>query len=157
MTRSMRQPHNVHVFVFRRAAAEPEYALFRRSDDGQWQSVSGGVEGEESLGAAARREFTEETGLPAGADLFELDMRSGVQKASFKAADLWPDDLYIVRKHYFAIEVPGAGARIELSREHRECRWLGYADAYVTLSYDDDRNALWELDARIRRDDLRRY
>jgi 8-oxo-dGTP pyrophosphatase MutT (NUDIX family) len=61
----IRQPCNVHVFVFRRTGPEPEYALFRRSDDGSWQSVAGGVEEDESLLQAARRETREESGLPA--------------------------------------------------------------------------------------------
>lgn len=81
-------------------------------------------------------------------------MESAVPKSDFRAAGLWPADLYVVRKHYFAAEVPAAGSEITVSREHSEVRWLGYEEAYATLSYEDDRTALWELDARIRRNDL---
>jgi len=54
----------VLVFLFRMTVtAGPEYAVFRRSDDANWQPVSGGVEDGEDLAAAARRETAEETGL----------------------------------------------------------------------------------------------
>jgi dihydroneopterin triphosphate diphosphatase len=149
----MRQPCNVHVFVFRRTGPEPEYALFRRSDDGSWQSVAGGVEEDESLLQAARRETREESGLRVDGPLIKLDMESGVEKACFAAAALWPADLYIVRKSYFAIEV-GTDGVLALSREHGEARWLPYEEAYRTLRYDDDRTALWELNVRIDRNDL---
>ncbi|GAA2211351.1 NUDIX pyrophosphatase [Nonomuraea monospora] len=150
----MRQPHNVVVLLYRMTADRPEYAVFQRADDGNWQGVSGGVEADESAVAAARREAAEETGLPDGAPLYRLDMVSGVEKECFAAASSWPEDLYIVRKHYFAMDVTGRADGVVLSGEHRAVRWLGYAGAYEALRYDDDRTALWELDQRLRRADL---
>ncbi|HEY1573848.1 MAG TPA: NUDIX domain-containing protein [Pseudonocardiaceae bacterium] len=129
---------------------EPSYAVFRRADDLNGQSVSGGVESGESLVAAARREVLEETGF-SGGPLHRLDMTSGVEKECFAASRYWPDDLYIVRKHYFGMEMD---ADITLSGEHVDVRWLPYRQAYEALRYDDDRTALWELDARLRRRDL---
>jgi dihydroneopterin triphosphate diphosphatase len=41
-----------------------------------------------------------------------------------------------------------------LSHEHREFRWAPYDGASATLRYDDDKTALWELDARLRAGDL---
>ncbi|MEV4177289.1 NUDIX domain-containing protein [Nonomuraea sp. NPDC049709] len=149
----MRQPYNVTVLVYRFAAGRPEFAVFRRSDDGHWQGVGGGVEDGEDLVTAARRECSEETGLPGTAPLRRLDMVGGVEKACFAAARHWPADVYIVPKHFFAMDVTGAG-EIVLSAEHREVRWLAYEAAHAILRYDDDRTALWELDQRLRRGHL---
>jgi len=48
----VRQPLEVVVFPFRVTAAGPEYAVFRRADDGCRQGVAGGVEDAENLPAA---------------------------------------------------------------------------------------------------------
>ncbi|MGW3344911.1 NUDIX hydrolase [Nonomuraea rubra] len=150
----MRQPYNVVVFVFSKEAGRLEYALFQRADDGNWQGVSGGVEEGEDTATAARRETAEETGLRGAAPLYRLDMVSGVEKECFAAAELWPEDLYIVRKHYFAMDVSGRAGEIALSGEHRAVQWLSYEAAYASLRYDDDRTALWELDRRLYRGHL---
>ncbi|WP_433514883.1 NUDIX hydrolase [Nonomuraea sp. CA-143628] len=135
-------------------AGLPEYAVFQRADDSYWQSVSGGVEEGEDLETAARREIAEETGLTAGGPLVKLDMVSGVEKSCFAAAKFWPENVYIVPKHFFAMDITREGAEIALSQEHRDVRWLRYEAAYESLRYDDDKTALWELDQRIRRADL---
>ncbi|MGH8795212.1 MAG: NUDIX domain-containing protein [Stackebrandtia sp.] len=149
----MRQPYTVLVFPFRMTTAGPEYAIFRRSDDSNWQSVSGGVEDDEDLAAAARRETAEEAGLSDANPMYKLDMVSGVEKTCFSASKHWPDQLYIVPKHFFAMEV-GPETSVELSHEHHEFRWLTYDQAYAALRYDDDKTALWELNARIHADNL---
>lgn len=122
----------------------------RRADDANWQSVSGGMETGETLRTAARRETLEETGMPATNPLYELDMVSGVEKSCFKTSEDWPADLYIVRKHFFAMDVTAEKRQVNLSDEHSEFRWMLYREAYEALRYDDDKMALWELDARLR-------
>lgn len=47
-----------------------------------------------------------------------------------------------------------AGKQVLLSPEHSDFRWAPYDDAYAALRYDDDKTALWELDARLRAGDL---
>lgn len=74
----MRQPLQVTVFPFRMTLSGPEYAVFRRADDGCWQAVAGGVEDGEDLVSAARRESLEEAGLTG--PMFKLDMVSGVAR-----------------------------------------------------------------------------
>jgi dATP pyrophosphohydrolase len=151
----VQQPRNVLVFLFRTTVtAGPEYAVFRRSDDANWQPVSGGVEDSEDLTTAARRETAEETGLSGTSRVYKLDMVSGVEKTCFAAGEHWSDRLYIVPKHYFAVDVSEETAAVRLSHEHHEFRWLAYEQAYAALRYDDDKTALWELDARIRARDL---
>jgi dATP pyrophosphohydrolase len=155
----VRQPLTVLVLPFARRPDGPRYAVFRRSDDGFGQPVSGGVEdGEDDL-TAARRELAEETGL-TGLPLYRLDMTSGVEKTCFAAHLHWPADLYVVPKHYFATDaampaVTGTSQLdVVLSDEHSGMAWLPYAEAHPALRYDDDRTALWELDARLRTGDL---
>lgn len=61
----MRQPFQVLVYPVRTAGSRCEVLLLRRSASrgGFWQGVTGGVEEEEGLVEAARRELYEETGL----------------------------------------------------------------------------------------------
>jgi dATP pyrophosphohydrolase len=151
---NVRQPLQVIVFPFRVTAAAPEYAIFRRADDRCWQGVAGGVEEGEDLVTAARREAAEEAGLAGGCPMHKLDMVSGVARIWFAASRHWPDGLYIVAKHYFATDVTGEPAPVVLSREHSEFGWAPYGEASAALSYDDDKTALWELDARLRAGDL---
>jgi dihydroneopterin triphosphate diphosphatase len=145
----MRQPAQVIVFLFRVKAGGAEYAIFRRSDNGCWQSVAGGVEEGEDLFAAARREAREESGLRDQSPIYKLDMVSGVAKTFFAARDQWADDLYIVTKHFFAMDASRDPSAVVISAEHSEFRWVSYDDAFKTLRYDDDKTALWELDARL--------
>ena len=149
----MRQPFQVIVFPFRVTAAGPEYAIFRRADDGCWQGVAGGVEDGEGLVTAARRETAEEAGLAGGSPVYKLDMTSGVARTCFAASRHWPGDLYIVAKHYFGMDVTQEPP-VMPSHEHSEFRWAPYGAASAALRYDDDKSALWELDARLRAGDL---
>jgi len=89
----MRQPLAVLIFLFRSSVFGPEYAVLKRADDGDWQSVSGGVEVGEDLAMAARREVVEETGLSRDNPMYKLDMVSGVAREAFAASSLWPSDL----------------------------------------------------------------
>jgi dATP pyrophosphohydrolase len=154
---NVRQPLQVIVFPFRVTAGGPEYAIFRRADDGCWQGVAGGVEEGEDLVTAARRETAEEAGLTGGNPVYKLDMVSGVARTCFGASRHWPSDLYIVAKHHFAMDVTRDPAPVALPdehSEHSEFRWVPYGEASATLRYDDDKTALWELDARLRTSDL---
>ena len=80
-------------------------------------------------------------------------MVGGVPRTYFAAAEHWPETLYIVAKHHFAMGV-GNRRHVVLSHEHSEWRWAAFNDAHAALRYDDDKTALWELDARLRAGDL---
>jgi dATP pyrophosphohydrolase len=151
---NVRQPRQVIVFPFRVTAAGPEYAIFRRADDGCWQGVAGGVEEGEDLVTAACRETAEEAGLAGGSPIYKLDMVSGVARTWFAASQHWPGDLYIVPKHHFAVDITREPAPVVLSHEHSEFCWAPYGEASAALRYEDDKTALWELDARLRAGDL---
>ena len=150
-----RQPHNVLVFPFRRDVESALFLLLRRSDDGVWQGVCGGVEGEESTRDAAVRELREEVGTTQDPPLSPLSMVGGAPRSVFGGDAYWPDHVYIVEKHYFGADFSGLGDEVHLSREHTHFEWLGYEAAYERLEYCDERTALWELNERIQKSDLR--
>ena len=143
----------VVVIPFRkRADGVPEYALFRRSDDGKWQPIAGGAEESETAAMAARREAFEEAALPSSVALYQLQAMDTVPVIHFAARDSWPSDLYVVPQFSFgadATDVDLAG-----SCEHTEFEWLAYPDAAARLAYQSNANALWELHERLNRGDL---
>lgn len=148
-----RLPYNVLVIPFRTGAESPPlFCALRRSDAGYWQWVAGGGETGETPIDAARRETREETGIHSPA-LIPLSMEARVPVHNFAAArTLWPADLYVIPEYCFAVEAPSAD--IVLSREHSEFRWATYDEAMDLLHWQSNQSALWELNERIRREDL---
>jgi dATP pyrophosphohydrolase len=143
----MRAPFQVLVIPYRWMGTTPEFAVFRRSDTGWWQFVAGGGEDGETPLRAAQRETGEEIGIANGF-FMPLDSMATVPKNCFKAAKSWGSGIYVIPEHCFAVDVRGSDLR--LSREHTEVRWATYADAASLLKWDSNRNALWELNERLR-------
>jgi dATP pyrophosphohydrolase len=78
-----------------------------------------------------------------------LDSKATVPKNCFAAADSWPPDIYVIPEHCFAVNV---GDRVlALSGEHTELQWVSYQQAAGLLKWDSNRNALWELNERLKR------
>lgn len=149
----MRAPIQVVVIPFRMVGgADPEYAVFRRSDDGNWQPIAGGAEDHESPARAARREAHEEAGLPLGTRLYQLQSMDTVAVTHFRARGAWPSDLYVVPQLTFGVNA--SGLEITTSQEHTEHAWVGYAEAAARLAYQSNQAALWELHERLKRSDL---
>jgi dATP pyrophosphohydrolase len=143
----MRAPFQVLVIPFRRRGADLEFAVLKRRDAQCWQFVAGGGESGETPLQAAARETEEEIGIGGG--LMRLDSLSTVPKDQFAAADKWADTLYVIPEFCFAVDV---GSRnLCLSQEHSELRWLPYEQAYRLVEWDSNRNALWELNERLKR------
>ena len=148
-----RQPRNILVYPFVRDT-EPLFLILRRADNGIWQGVSGGVEGSESSEEAAVRELGEELGLFDPPPILPLTMLSGARRTDFTVHHIWPDDVYIVEKRFFGIDLSERGTEVVLSEEHTEYAWLPFGRAHELLEYSDDRTGLWELHRRILTDDL---
>ena len=144
----MRAPFQVLVIPFRKGRSAIEYAILKRSDGNFWQFIAGGGEEGETPEQAARREANEEAGVPTGATLIRLDSTTTIPKTRFAAAKSWPGRLYVIPEYSFAV---GMGERpIAISREHSECRWASYEEAGKLLKWDSNRNALWELNERLK-------
>ena len=144
----MRSPFQILVIPFRKGNSAIEYAVLKRSDAGYWQFIAGGGEDNETPEQAARREALEEAGIPRDMPLIRLDSTNTLPKDNFAAAGLWPGDLYVVPEYCFAVDL---GKRsIALSSEHSECRWVRYEESRNMLRWDSNRNALWEINERLK-------
>jgi dATP pyrophosphohydrolase len=144
-----RAPFQVLVLPYHRTGTDVVYALFRRADAGYWQGVAGGGEDDESPLEAARRELSEETGIGADAELLALDSRATVPVVNVTGDFSFGPDVLVLPEYTF-----GAGCTsraLVLSDEHTEYAWFPYQQARDVLRWDSNRNALWELDHRLRR------
>lgn len=144
----MRALFQVLVFPFRTTPTGVEYAVFRREDEGWWQGVAGGGEGEESPSEAAARELREETGLDEARAFYRLDTTTSIPKIFFKGHANWDPDIYVIPEYAFAADA--SGADLVLSDEHTAVEWLSYDEAFARLKWDSNRTALWELSTRLR-------
>ena len=145
----MRAPFQVLVIPFRCTAARVEFAVLKRSDAGYWQFVAGGGEDDETPLKAAQREIKEEIGIDASDRIIRLDSMATVPRTYFAAADSWGGDIFVIPEHCFAVDV-GKDV-LTVSREHTELRWVGYEEAMSLLEWDSNRNALWEVNERLKK------
>jgi dATP pyrophosphohydrolase len=145
----IRAPFQILVIPFRHRATGIEFAVLKRSDAGWWQFVAGGGEGGESPAQAAARETEEEIGVNADGRLMALDSKATVPKNCFAAADSWGPDVYVVPEYCFAVDI--SDRVLALSGEHTELQWLPYEAATAMLKWDSNRNALWELNERLKK------
>jgi len=115
-----RAKHSAGLLLFRQRAAElevllahPGGPLFARKDAGAWTIPKGEPEPDEALEACARREFAEETGLPAPTGpLLEL---GSVQQRGGKRVHAWALEgdcqPFELRSNSFELEWPPRSGR----------------------------------------------
>ena len=142
-----RAPFQILVFPFRRVPGAVEYAVFKRSDTGWWQGISGGGEGDETPLDAARREAWEEAGIPEGVPFIPLDSKATIPAEEFGWP--WGKDVLVVPEHAYGVEV--FDRKLQLSSEHTEVKWMDLETARQAVRFDSNRNALWELHHRLAR------
>jgi predicted NUDIX family NTP pyrophosphohydrolase len=126
------------ILVYRRVGGDVQVLIahmggpfWARKDAGAWSVPKGEYEPEEEPLAAARREFTEELGLPVpGADLLEL---GEVRQSSGKVVTVWavegdldPDD---VVPGTFELEWPRGSGRTGVFPEVDRVGWFGLEQA----------------------------
>ena len=145
-----RAPFQVLIVPYRiRTIGMMEVAVFHRHDESMWQFLSGGGEDGESPTDAAQREVREEAGLSANLPLMKLESMATIPRSEFPGGEHWPNSIYVVPEHCFAADL--TQHEISLSEEHKAFEWLLYEDARHKLTWDSNRNALWELRERLSR------
>ena len=143
-----RAPFQVLVYPYRPIGNNSfEYTLLKRADQGFWQGVAGGGEDSETPLEAARREASEEAGIPETATFLQLDTVCPNPVTAFRDSYLWGDYVYVIPQYFFGVLVEAE--QIVLSHEHTAFQWLKYEQAYSRLKYDGDKLALWELDRKL--------
>lgn len=85
----MRAPYQVAVLPYRKNIAQWEYALFRRTVEGYWQSIAGGGETNESPLEAAKKEAYEEGSISVSATCLRLATLTFVPVYHFEAQRFW--------------------------------------------------------------------
>lgn len=146
----MRAPMQVIVFPYRQTSSGTyEYAIFFRTSPRygeMWQAISGGGEDDETPLQAAQRETYEEGNISLDTPLLALDSMATIP-APLAAGMLWGPDVLVVTEYAFGADI--GEQQITLSKEHLEFRWVDYDTAQSMLTFDSNRNALWELNYRL--------
>jgi dihydroneopterin triphosphate diphosphatase len=145
-----RAPFQVHVLLWRRIdEGRLEYALFRRVKGRFWQGIAGGGEDDETPVEAALREAHEEAGFPGEPqDLLRLDSMATIPVVGIMGSLYWGPDVLVVPEYSFGLRC--TAETCVLSDEHDVYRWFSFPEASRRLRWDSNRNALWELDHRLR-------
>ncbi|OZM71767.1 NUDIX hydrolase [Amycolatopsis antarctica] len=130
------------ILVYRRSGAVPEVLLghlggpfWARRDEGAWGLPKGEYAGEETAEHAARREFTEELGLPVPAGAL-LGLGT-VRQAGGKLVTAWAvegelDPAGIV-PGTFSLEWPRGSGTVREFPEIDRVAWFGLAEASVKI------------------------
>lgn len=136
------RPDIVAVWVYRIPDAERpdqiELLLLHRAPHrplaGLWQCVTGSIEPEERVVAAAVRELAEETGMAGEAieAFYDLDLVSQFH---------WPDVDAVLSEVVFAARVR-PGTEPVLSAEHDDARWVDPGEAIRSCVWPSYREAI---------------
>ena len=147
-----RLPYQVLVMPFRYAEGGGiKYALLERRGGRGWGAITGGGEdGDESPLETARRRAHEEASISREYQFMALASFSTWPAEAVAGFLAWGPDVLVIPEYAFAVEVQRAG-EIVLSAENTAYEWLDYPLAVRRLRSDSHRNALWELDYRLRR------
>lgn len=122
-------------------------AVFKRNDEGYWQFIAGGGEGDETALETAQREAYEEAGIAKDSRYFKLDAMAMIPKSHFRDHKS-KTGLYVIPEYCFGVLIESKA--LPRSGEHSEYSWMSYEEATDRLRYDSNKTALWELRERIR-------
>lgn len=142
----MRKPIQILVFLFYKEKNKYLYAIFKRRDFKFWQGISGGLEDDETLLKAAKREIFEETKIKPTSRFIKLDSKTSIP-IEHVGKHRWKKNIYVATEFSFGVE--SNTKEIKLSKEHTEMAWITFEKALKLLKYDSNKTALWELNRRL--------
>ena len=145
----MRQPHQILAFPYKKNEnGQYLYGIFCRSGKKErWQGIAGGVEEGETYLEACKREANEEAGISYDANVIELKSISTMPVVNVTKKFIWGEIVYLIYEHCFGIDA--TNENIKLSHEHTKVEWLTFEEAKKRLTWDSNRNALWELNWKL--------
>ncbi|UHP10078.1 NUDIX pyrophosphatase [Listeria marthii] len=145
----MRQPFQVLVIPFIKSENNFKFGVLLRKNEQVWQFVAGGGEDTESISEAARRETVEELSVNNIFKMYQLDSLAHIPSFHFSFSKP-----YVVPEYCFAIDLTDFSGEVKLSIEHGEFQWLSYEAASKVLEWDSNKTALYELNERLKHNDL---
>lgn len=131
-----------------------KYGVFKRSDHGFWQFISGGGEDNETPLEAAHRECFEEAQIPKDYPIYQMDSTCSIPAEIFSEEyqKNWGEKYYVITEYTFAL--PLEKDIIKISHEHSEYKFVDFKEAIELLKHDSNKTALRELRARIKKNDF---
>ena len=149
----MRLPHQVLGFPYKKDKnGQYLYAVFLRNSKKEvWQGIAGGVEDfDKSYLDAFKREAYEEANISFDSKVIPLESTCTIPVEKVTKKFIFGKNTILIYEHSFGVEI--TKENIKLSNEHKDMKWLSYEDAIKVLTYDSNKNALWELNYKLKKE-----
>ena len=143
----MRLPLQVGVFLFRRNGERTEFLLLKRTPakGDFWQSISGGVEDDETIHECMRREIEEEAGVTSFSNVVDNLLFYQYEDPTYRSGAT-----VTITQLFFGAEVP-MDTVVDITKnhckEHTESSWCLFDEAIALLKWDSNKEALRNLQA----------
>jgi len=140
----MKKEHNAGVLLFRIGNNEIKYLILKYQIHTQnhWDFVKGGIENNETLVEAAKREVLEETGIKT--IIIIKDFKEQI-KYTYKK-----DHGDVIEKDVIYLLAETNETEIRLSEEHSEFKWATKNEVLKVIKFEEQKNVLKKADSYIK-------